>query len=114
MTDVIGQLLVAMNRHDLDGVAALTHEDYRSEQPAHPAEAFVGRAQMRTNWEAMVAGIPDSTAELRRSVRDGDTTWCEWPWSGSRGDPPPFDVALSARSESARVERQAGQTRSPM
>ena len=37
MTDVIDRLAVAMNAHDLDAVAGLIHEDYRSEQPAHPS-----------------------------------------------------------------------------
>jgi hypothetical protein len=46
MTDVIDRLAVAMNAHDLDAVAGLIHEEYRSEQPAHPGRAFTGRAQM--------------------------------------------------------------------
>ena len=36
MTDVIDRLAVAMNAHDLDAVAGLIHQDYRSEQPVHP------------------------------------------------------------------------------
>jgi ketosteroid isomerase-like protein len=92
VTDVIERLLVAMNQHDLDAAAALVAEDYRSEQPAHPGRAFVGRAQMRANWEAMFAGIPDFHAELCRSVQDGDTTWSEWRWSGTRADGQPFAV----------------------
>src|ERR1043165_3841548 len=36
MTEVIDRLVVAMNAHDLDAAAGLIHEDYRSEQPAHP------------------------------------------------------------------------------
>jgi ketosteroid isomerase-like protein len=92
MTDVLEQLVVAMNRHDLEGAARLIHEDYRSEQPAHPSRAFVGRAQMRANWEAMFAGIPDFRAELCRSAQDGDTTWSEWRWSGTRNDGQPFEV----------------------
>jgi len=40
MSDVIERLLVAMNRHDLDGAANLFHEDYLSEQPAHPDRAL--------------------------------------------------------------------------
>ena len=75
MTDVIDRLVVAMNAHDLDAVAGLIHEDYRSEQQAHPGRAFTGRAQMLANWEAMLAGIPDFHAEICRSVQDGDTTW---------------------------------------
>ena len=78
MSEVIDRLVVAMNAHDLDAAAGFFHEDYRSEQQAHPGRAFVGRAQMRANWEAMFAGIPDFRAEICRSVQDGDTTWTEW------------------------------------
>jgi len=41
---------------------------------------------MRANWEAMFAGVPYLHAEIRRSVQDGDTTWTEWRWSGTRSD----------------------------
>ena len=57
---MIERLVVAMNAHELDAAAGLIHEDYRSEQPAHPSRAFVGRAQMRANWEAMSEGSPTS------------------------------------------------------
>ena len=92
MTDVIDRLVAAMNAHDLDGAAALLAEDYRSEQPAHPGRAFTGRAQMRANWAAMFDGVPDFRAELSRSVQDGDTTWSEWHWSGTRRDGQLLDV----------------------
>jgi limonene-1,2-epoxide hydrolase len=86
MTDVIDRLAMAMNAHDLDAAAGFFDQDYRSEQPAHPGRAFVGRAQMRANWEAMFAGVPDFRAEICRSVQDGETTWTEWRWSGTRSD----------------------------
>ena len=92
MSEVIDRLVVAMNAHDLDAAAGFFHEDYRSEQPAHPGRAFVGRAQMRANWEAMFAGIPDFRAEICRSVQDGDTTWTEWRWSGTRRDGQAFEM----------------------
>ncbi len=90
MSDVIDRLVAAMNAHDLDAAAGFFHEDYRSEQPAHPGRSFTGRAQMRANWEAMFAGVPDFHAEICRSVQDGDTTWTEWRWSGTRSDGQPF------------------------
>jgi limonene-1,2-epoxide hydrolase len=92
MTEVIERLAVAMNAHDLDAVAGLIHQDYRSEQPAHPGRAFTGRAQMLANWEAMLAGIPDFCAAICRSVQDGATTWTEWRWSGTRSDGRAFEV----------------------
>jgi len=92
MSDVVDRLAAAMNAHDLDAVAGLIHEDYRSEQPAHPGRAFTGRAQMLANWEAMLAGIPDFRAEICRSVHDRDTTWTEWRWSGTRSDRQAFEM----------------------
>jgi limonene-1,2-epoxide hydrolase len=86
MSELLDRLTAAMNAHDLNAAAGFFHEDYRSEQPAHPGRAFVGRAQMRANWEAMFAGILDFHAEICRSVQDGDTTWTEWLWSGTRSD----------------------------
>lgn len=48
--EVIGQMVERTNAHDLEGMAALMHEDYQSEQPFHPARGFGGRAQMKANW----------------------------------------------------------------
>jgi len=92
VADLIERLADAMNHHDLDGAAGLMHEDYRSEQPAHPGRAFVGRAQMRANWEAMFAGIPDFRVEVLGSVQGGTTTWTEWRWTGTRTDGVEVDV----------------------
>jgi limonene-1,2-epoxide hydrolase len=92
MTEVIDRLAVAMNAHDLDAAAGLFHENYRSEQPTHPGRAFVGRNQMRANWQAMFAGIPDFHAQVLRSVPGGDTVWTEWHWAGTRSDGLPFEM----------------------
>jgi ketosteroid isomerase-like protein len=92
MSDVLDQLFTVLNTHDLEAAAALFHENYRSEQPAHPGRAFVGRAQMHANWEAMFAGIPNFRSEVMRTVDDGNTTWVEWKWTGTRPDGQPFQM----------------------
>ena len=92
MSQVIQHLLAAFNDHDLEAAAALFHESYNSVQPAHPARSFVGRAQMHANWAAIFAVIPDFHAEVLRSVDDGNTTWSEWSWAGTRTDGQPFDM----------------------
>jgi ketosteroid isomerase-like protein len=93
MRDVIAELIAAVNAHDLDRATQFFHPDYRSEQPAHPARAFIGRVQFHANWEAMFAGIPDIVVDVRRAVDDGDTTWLEWAWSGTHTDGTPFATA---------------------
>ena len=92
MDIVVEKLIGAMNAHDLDAMLALMHPDYDSRQPAHPGRAFVGRSQVGVNWAAMFAGVPDLRVEVHRSVQDGDTTWCEWSWTGTRVDGRPFEV----------------------
>jgi hypothetical protein len=57
-----------MSAHDLDAAAGFFHEDYRSKPRRTRGRAFAGRAQMRANWEAMFAGIPDFR-QICRSVR---------------------------------------------
>jgi ketosteroid isomerase-like protein len=89
---VIDRLVAAMNDHDLDRMVALFHPDYDSRQPVHPGRAFVGREQVRANWAAMFGGIPDFTAEVVRSVQDGELIWSEWAWHGTRTDRQPFEV----------------------
>ena len=90
--EVINRLVTAMNLHDLSAAAALFHPDYRSSQPAHPGRTFTGREQMRANWAAMFAGIPDFRAELVRSVDEGQMTWSEWHWTGTRTDGQAFEM----------------------
>jgi ketosteroid isomerase-like protein len=92
MSDVVQRLAALMNEHDLERASALFHQDYRSEQPAHPGRAFVGRAQMHANWSAMFEGVPDFHSEIIRSVQEGETTWTEWRWTGSHGDGEPFHM----------------------
>jgi ketosteroid isomerase-like protein len=91
--DMLERLHRAMNEHDLDGFLANFHDDYRSEQPAHPERAFGGRAQVQENWGAMFRELPDFGADLIRSVVDGDTVWAEWAWHGTRRDGSRLDMS---------------------
>jgi ketosteroid isomerase-like protein len=92
MSDVVDRLAAQLNAHNPDGMAALFHPDYRSEQPAHPARAFTGRSQMHANWQAILGGITDFHGDMVRSVDDGDVTWTEWHWTGTSPDGSPFEV----------------------
>jgi ketosteroid isomerase-like protein len=80
---VVERLAERTSAHDLEGMVALIHPDYRSEQPLHPARNFVGRAQMRANWAALLAAVPDMHAELVRATQQGETVWSEWRWWGT-------------------------------
>ena len=83
MTKVIERLNAAFNEHDIDAFVACFVPDYDSVQPAHPDRAFVGREQVRANWSAVFAGVPDFRSELLRVVDDGEAVWSEWHWQGT-------------------------------
>jgi hypothetical protein len=85
------QLLQAMNAHDLGAHVACFQDDYRSEQPAHPARAFTGREQVRENWSKVFASIPDFRAELLRLAVVGGEEWGEWVWRGTKEDGTPLE-----------------------
>jgi hypothetical protein len=91
-TAVVNRLRDALNRHDLDAFVACFDPAYHSEQPAHPNRAFGGYDQVRTNWSAVFAAIPDLAADLLRTVTAGDTVWSEWAWTGHRHDGTTFDM----------------------
>lgn len=88
---VIERLAVAQNAHDLEAMLACFDENYRSEQPAHPARAFQGRDQVRKNWSALLEAIPNFHVEILRSVVEGDTVWFEFHWTGTKASGQPFE-----------------------
>ena len=90
---VAAALAEAMNAHDLEAFVAVFAEDYDSRQPVHPDRAFVGRDQVRANWSAVFAGVPDFRAELVGTAVAGDTLWSEWRWTGTQEGGDPLDMA---------------------
>jgi ketosteroid isomerase-like protein len=87
----MNRVTAAQNAQDLEGMLACFHEDYRSEQPLFPARSFQGIDQVRANWSALLASIPDFHGEIVRSAVDGDTVFAEIRWTGTKADGTPLD-----------------------
>jgi ketosteroid isomerase-like protein len=83
---LVERLCQATNAHDLDALVACFAPQYRNETPVHPERGFVGRDQVRRNWEQIFTAIPDVTTQVLRCVADGDTVWSEWEHRGTRPD----------------------------
>lgn len=83
---VLQRMVKALNARDLDAYVACFASDYRSEQPIHPDWAYSGTDQLRWNWTAIFENVPDFSAELLRSVIDGNAFWSEWRWTGTQPD----------------------------
>lgn len=83
---LLERLASAVNRHDLDDLAACFAPGYCNQTPAHPAQGFTGHDQVRRNWEQIFGSVADLHAEVLRSAIDGDTAWTEWEMTGTRRD----------------------------
>jgi ketosteroid isomerase-like protein len=83
---MVRRLEAATNAHDLEAVVDCFADGYQNETPVHPARGFTGREQVRRNWEAIFAGVPDVRAVLTRGAVAGDLVWSEWEMSGRRRD----------------------------
>lgn len=90
---LIMRLRDAMNAHDIEAFVGAFAADYDSVQPAHPDRAFRGREQVRANWSAVFAAVPDFCAELVRLDTAGQTIWSEWHWKGTQTDGGLLDMA---------------------
>jgi ketosteroid isomerase-like protein len=85
-TRFLANLRDAVNDHDLDAVADCFTEDYCNETPVHPARSFVGREQVRDNWQQIFGGVPDIRATVLRDAGGADSAWAEWEFTGTRRD----------------------------
>jgi ketosteroid isomerase-like protein len=86
---LVQRLHDAINRHDLDSLAACFTGDFTNETPVHPARSFRGREQVRRNWAQIFAGVPDIVADVVSvAVADG-SAWTEWEMRGTRRDGTP-------------------------
>jgi ketosteroid isomerase-like protein len=74
---VVDRLVQATNDHDIDGMLACFHQDYRSEQPLHPQAGFSGRDQVGKNWSSLFAEVPDLRFDVVRSASADDEVWTE-------------------------------------
>ena len=83
---LLDRLAAAASGHDLDALVGCFAPDYRNETPAHPAQGFTGRDQVRRNWEQIFAVMPDLAVRVLRSACDGDVVWSEWHMAGTRPD----------------------------
>ena len=83
---LLDRLVTAASGHDLDALAGCFAPGYRNETPAHPAQGFTGRDQVRRNWEQIFAVMPDITVQVLRSACHGGVVWSEWDMAGTRPD----------------------------
>ncbi len=84
--ELLERLAGAVNGHDLDALEGCFTPGYRNETPAHPAQGFTGRGQVRRNWEQIFTFVPDITARVLRRCCDGNVVWSEWEMTGTRRD----------------------------
>jgi ketosteroid isomerase-like protein len=84
---VIKAWVEAVNKHDVEAIAACFATDYHDVEPAHPTRTITGgRDNVRKNFGMILRSMPDLRLEAVRVAEDGDTAWSELDLSGTRLD----------------------------
>lgn len=83
MPTVLQRMSDAINAHDIDAFVSCFANDFKGEQPLHPESPFTGLAQVRENWTALFAQVPDLGATLVASTIHDNLAWAEWHWQGT-------------------------------
>jgi ketosteroid isomerase-like protein len=83
---MLERLARATNARDLDALVDCFAVDYRNETPLHPSRGFVGRDQVRRNWEQIFTHVPDLHACVVAQAVSGHSVWSEWEMRGTRRD----------------------------
>ncbi len=88
-SEFLARVLDANNAHDVERIVACFTPDYVNRTPCHPARGFTGNEQVRRNWTAILAAVPDLVASVVDQTISGDQVWSEWEMRGTRRDGAP-------------------------
>ncbi|PSB40992.1 nuclear transport factor 2 family protein [Cyanosarcina cf. burmensis CCALA 770] len=91
-SNVIERLQQAQNAHDLEAFLNCFTPNFQGNHPLHPDRTFQGIEDVRKNWSTIFQEIPDFHSQLLRSAIEGNTTWAEWHWFGTRRDRTQFGM----------------------
>jgi len=83
----VRRMFAAVQQHDLDAMVREFADDYVNVTPNHPGRSFHGSEQVRSNWTAIFAAVPDLAPQVQDVAVDGEgKVWVEWSQTGSRRD----------------------------
>jgi ketosteroid isomerase-like protein len=83
MIKLVEHMRAALDAHDLDTFVGFFREDYVGERPRHPGAKISSRADVRRNWQEVIADVPDLRVEVPAAVQDGERIWSEWRMYGT-------------------------------
>lgn len=89
---VLLKMKAAINAHDIDAFANCFTHDFVSEKPVHPERNFTGAEQVRKNWTALFAQVPDLQAKLITHTIADNLGWSEWHWEGNQANGAEFNT----------------------
>ncbi|KAM3102823.1 nuclear transport factor 2 family protein [Phormidesmis sp. 146-20] len=82
-SSVLLKMEAAINAHDIDAFVNCFIRDFVGEHPVHPEQNLIGAEQVRKNWTALFAQVPDIQAKLITHTIADELGWSEWQWQGN-------------------------------
>ncbi|MBT2594958.1 nuclear transport factor 2 family protein [Arthrobacter sp. ISL-72] len=78
--------ITSLSADDLEAAVNCFDAAYVDETPARRGESVQGQDSVRRNFSMLFSDLPDPTANISRTVADGDYVWMEWRMRGTRRD----------------------------
>lgn len=75
--NVVERFVEAVNRGDVEGIAAVFHPEFEMVVPQRPARGFVGRDQEVRNMAHLIESHPDGRIEICRMVETRGEIWVQ-------------------------------------
>jgi ketosteroid isomerase-like protein len=91
-SSVLLKMEAAINAHDIDAFVNCFALDFVGEHPVHPERNLIGAAQVRKNWTALFAQVPDIQAKLITHTIADELGWSEWQWQGNHTNSTELDM----------------------
>jgi ketosteroid isomerase-like protein len=91
-SSVLLKMEAAINAQDIDAFVNCFAPDFVGKHPVHPERNLIGAAQVRKNWTALFAQVPDIQAKLITHTIAGELGWSEWHWQGNHANGTKLDM----------------------
>ncbi len=91
-SSVLLKMEAAINAHDIDAFVNCFALDFVGEHPVHPERNLIGAEQVRKNWTALFAQVPDIQAKLITHTIADELGWSEWHWQGNQTNGTELDM----------------------
>jgi hypothetical protein len=91
-SSVLLKMEAAINAHNIDAFVNCFIHDFVGAHPVHAERNLISAEQVRKNWTALFAQVPNIQAKLITHTIADELGWSEWHWQGNHTNGTELDM----------------------